>query len=360
MSEECLGALSVCGSQKVEEHSVPGKNLHEALKRLKSNMLMCQESMAEQMVVSDEETTEKKNHDEETGDADSPRKAYRQLGDDEAMALDETFIIALEYRLPIHRLAMLLSDSQNNKIHTSTMGICCLGCKVIVMMTETCLERVKWSKLEEIGINATICAPHMRATCLQLLGKKNLQLGMHALIIGSGVCGSQKVEEHSVPGKNLHEALKRMKSNMLMCQESMAEKMVVSDEETTEKKNHDEETSDADHQGKRLAMLLSDSQNNKGKDATYNDFEYRLHNISESVCFVKNQFCISIGSTICKVYDLEAAWKMFGGMSQDKVDGQAPHYFGMFLKAKSCMPERMKLKQEAKSPSVAGDLSVEE
>ncbi|GJQ94233.1 hypothetical protein Tco_0005372 [Tanacetum coccineum] len=105
----------VCGSQKVEEHSVPGKNLHEALKRMKSNMLMCQESMAEKMVVSDEETTEKKNHDEETGDADSPRKAYRQLGDDEAMALDETCIIALEYRLPIHRLAMLLSDSQNNK-----------------------------------------------------------------------------------------------------------------------------------------------------------------------------------------------------------------------------------------------------
>ncbi|GKC76650.1 hypothetical protein Tco_1127424, partial [Tanacetum coccineum] len=65
-------------------------------------MLMCQESMAEKMVVSDEETTEKKNHDEETGD-------------DEAMALDETCIIALEYRFPIHRLAMLLSDSQNNK-----------------------------------------------------------------------------------------------------------------------------------------------------------------------------------------------------------------------------------------------------
>ncbi|GJX75455.1 hypothetical protein Tco_0314050 [Tanacetum coccineum] len=122
-------------------------------------MLMCQESMAEKMVVSDEETTEKKNHDEETGDADSPRKAYRQLGDDEAMALDETCIIALEYRLPIHRLAMLLSDSQNNKIRTCTMEICCLGCKVIAMMTETYLERVKRSKLE---------------------------LGMHALIIGSG------------------------------------------------------------------------------------------------------------------------------------------------------------------------------
>ncbi|GJV75053.1 protein kinase, ATP binding site-containing protein [Tanacetum coccineum] len=57
--------------------------------------------------------------------------------------------------------------------------------KVISMMNETCLERVKWSKLEEIGFNATICAPHMRATCLQLL-QTNLQLGMHALIIGSG------------------------------------------------------------------------------------------------------------------------------------------------------------------------------
>ncbi|GJX68783.1 hypothetical protein Tco_0304510 [Tanacetum coccineum] len=185
------------------------------------------------MVVSDEETTEKKNHDEETGDADSPRKAVvlelasaRLLGvawnvefghmsaleiygvrslidqrrsDDEAMALDETCIIALEYRFPIHRLAMLLSDSQNNKLRVG----------------------------------------------------KELKNGSRFDALFNGVCGSQKVEEHSVPGKNLHEALKRMKSNMLMCQESMAEKMVVSDEETTEKKNHDEETGDADHQGKR-------------------------------------------------------------------------------------------------------------
>ncbi|XP_024025611.1 protein-L-isoaspartate O-methyltransferase 1 isoform X1 [Morus notabilis] len=36
-----------------------------------------------------------------------------------------------------------------------------------------------------IGYNATISAPHMHATCLQLL-EKNLQPGMHALDVGSG------------------------------------------------------------------------------------------------------------------------------------------------------------------------------
>ncbi|XVF49740.1 hypothetical protein PTKIN_Ptkin04bG0037800 [Pterospermum kingtungense] len=36
-----------------------------------------------------------------------------------------------------------------------------------------------------IGYNATISAPHMHATCLQLL-EENLQPGMHALDIGSG------------------------------------------------------------------------------------------------------------------------------------------------------------------------------
>ncbi|GKB73330.1 protein-L-isoaspartate O-methyltransferase 1 isoform X2 [Tanacetum coccineum] len=36
----------------------------------------------------------------------------------------------------------------------------------------------------QIGFNATISAPHMHATCLQLL-EKNLQPGMHALNVGS-------------------------------------------------------------------------------------------------------------------------------------------------------------------------------
>ena len=36
----------------------------------------------------------------------------------------------------------------------------------------------------QIGFNATISAPHMHATCLQLL-EKNLQPGMHALDVGS-------------------------------------------------------------------------------------------------------------------------------------------------------------------------------
>ncbi|XP_059657219.1 protein-L-isoaspartate O-methyltransferase 1-like isoform X2 [Cornus florida] len=37
----------------------------------------------------------------------------------------------------------------------------------------------------QIGYNATISAPHMHATCLQLL-EENLQPGMHALDVGSG------------------------------------------------------------------------------------------------------------------------------------------------------------------------------
>lgn len=41
-----------------------------------------------------------------------------------------------------------------------------------------------------IGYNATISAPHMHATCLQLL-EKNLQPGMHALDVGSGSASAQ-------------------------------------------------------------------------------------------------------------------------------------------------------------------------
>lgn len=37
-----------------------------------------------------------------------------------------------------------------------------------------------------IGYNVTISAPHMHATCLQLL-EENLQPGMHALDVGSGI-----------------------------------------------------------------------------------------------------------------------------------------------------------------------------
>ncbi|KAL5214831.1 hypothetical protein ABZP36_003983 [Zizania latifolia] len=43
-----------------------------------------------------------------------------------------------------------------------------------------------------IGYNATISAPHMHATCLELL-KEHLQPGMHALDVGSGFLKSTAV-----------------------------------------------------------------------------------------------------------------------------------------------------------------------